>query len=110
MSCGNMTDVLARNANNHFGIKSTKDWKGKTYYKKTDEDNSVFRKYPDAEASYNDHSKFLTHSRYSTLFRLRSDDYKGWARGLKKAGYATNPNYPQLLINLIEKYELWKYD
>ena len=110
LESNNGNSELARNANNHFGIKSTKDWKGKTYYRKTNEDNSTFRSYPDVEASFRDHSEFLTKSRYADLFRLRSDDYKGWARGLRKDGYATNPDYPQLLINLIEKFDLWKYD
>jgi flagellum-specific peptidoglycan hydrolase FlgJ len=101
---------LARNANNHFGIKSTRDWAGNTYYKQTNEENSIFRKYANTAESFTDHSKFLTHPRYSELFRLRRTDYKGWAYGLKRAGYATNPKYPELLINLIEKYELWKLD
>ena len=110
LESNNGNSELARNANNHFGIKSARGWQGETYYKKTDEENSIFRKYATAEASFRDHSEFLMHQRYAQLFRLSTGDYKGWARGLKNAGYATNPKYPQLLINLIEKYELWKYD
>jgi len=111
LESNNGNSDLARYANNHFGVKSTKDWYGDTYYKRTDEDNSIFRKYASVEDSYKDHSEFLSsRPRYADLFRLRSNDYKGWAYGLKKAGYATNPKYPELLINLVEKYELWRYD
>ncbi len=101
---------LARYANNHFGIKCTGDWRGKTMYHDDDKPNECFRKYPNVEASYADHVAFLQRPRYAALFDLRSKDYKGWARGLKKAGYATNPRYPELLINLIEKYDLDKFD
>ena len=101
---------LARYAKNHFGIKCTNDWNGKSYYKDDDKPNECFRKYKDAKASFRDHSEFLTRSRYANLFNLRRDDYKGWAKGLKKAGYATDNKYPQRLINLIEKYDLQKYD
>lgn len=102
--------VLAREANNHFGIKCH-DWKGPTIYKDDDHQNDCFRKYENAAESFNDHSNFLTtRSRYSDLFTLELTDYKGWAEGLKKAGYATNPKYADLLINLIEEFNLNKYD
>jgi flagellum-specific peptidoglycan hydrolase FlgJ len=110
LESANGNSELARNANNHFGIKCTKDWKGKTYYHYASEGNSCFRRYPNVEASYEDHAAFLQYKRYAFLFELKSKDYKGWAKGLKKAGYATNPKYPELLINLIEKYDLHNYD
>ncbi len=110
LESSNGNSDLARYANNHFGIKCTNEWNGKTYIMDDDKRNECFRKYPDADASYRDHSEFLMRPRYSNLFNLRRTDYKGWAKGLKKAGYATNPKYPQLLINLIEKYDLEKYD
>ena len=110
LESANGNSELARQANNHFGIKCTSDWKGKTYYHAADGGNNCFRKYPSVEASYRDHAEFLKHKRYADLFDLRPDDYKGWARGLKRDGYATNPKYPQLLINLIEKYNLYQYD
>ena len=99
-------------ANNHFGIKCHKEWTGPTYYKKDDEvGKSCFRKYKRAEDSFKDHSDFLRYrDRYAFLFDLDVTDYKGWAYGLKKAGYATNPKYPQLLIKIIEDYDLYKYD
>jgi hypothetical protein len=101
---------LARYANNHFGIKCTSDWKGKGYYKDDDKKDDCFRVYSNPIESFKDHSLFLQRKRYAALFELDKDDYKGWAYGLKQAGYATNPNYPQLLINLIEKYSLNQYD
>lgn len=110
LESGNGNSELARFANNHFGIKCTKDWTGKTYYHDDDEPNSCFRKYPNVEESYKDHSDFLKKKRYEALFSLDKDDYKGWAKGLKKAGYATNPKYPELLIGIIEKYNLYKFD
>lgn len=101
---------LATKANNHFGIKCH-DWTGKTVYQDDDAENECFRKYKSVEQSYEDHSIFLaTRSRYSELFELNILDYKGWAKGLKKAGYATNPQYPELLIGIIEEYKLYKYD
>lgn len=104
------TSYLALNGNNHFGIKCH-DWKGAVIHKDDDKKNECFRKYENAAQSYEDHSTFLTtRSRYAFLFELDKTDYKGWARGLKKAGYATNPKYPQLLINLIEKHELFVFD
>ena len=107
-SSGNSS--LAKYANNHFGVKCTSDWKGKGYYKDDDQQNDCFRVYKDARESYKDHSNFLKRKRYSALFELDKNDYKNWAKGLKQAGYATNPKYPDLLINLIEKYQLYQYD
>lgn len=107
-SSGNSS--LAKYANNHFGIKCTSEWKGKAYYKDDDQSNDCFRVYKDARESFKDHSTFLKRKRYSFLFELDKNDYKNWALGLKTAGYATNPKYPELLINLIEKYKLNQYD
>lgn len=102
---------LAVQANNHFGIKCHNDWKGPTITHHDDKRNECFRKYRKAEESYYDHSDFLkSGSRYKFLFDLDRTDYKGWARGLKKAGYATNPDYANMLIRKIEENELWKYD
>jgi len=102
---------LAREANNHFGIKCHKEWTGAMYYMDDDEENECFRKYKKVWESYRDHSEFLTtRERYSFLFDLKADDYKGWAHGLKKAGYATNPRYPELLIKIIEENGLHIYD
>lgn len=101
---------LATKANNHFGIKCH-DWKGKKVYRDDDKKNECFRKYKDASESYTDHSLFLTgRSRYAFLFEYDTDDYKSWAKGLKKAGYATNPKYPALLIKIIEQNNLTQYD
>jgi LysM repeat protein len=102
---------LVREANNHFGVKADKRWNGKTYSKWDNGKWCKFRVYNSAEESFEDHSKFLlSNSRYDFLFGLRKDDYKGWAKGLKKAGYAEDPQYPTKLINLIERYGLHKYD
>jgi flagellum-specific peptidoglycan hydrolase FlgJ len=101
---------LAVEANNHFGIKCH-GWKGQKIYHDDDASQECFRKYRKAESSYEDHSEFLTgRKRYSKLFKLKSNDYKGWARGLKAAGYATDRKYPQKLISLIERYKLYNYD
>lgn len=101
---------LAREANNHFGIKCH-DWTGEKIYKDDDQANECFRKYASANESYTDHSKFLAErSRYAFLFDYKTTDYKAWAKGLKKAGYATNPAYADLLIDLIEKHELYTLD
>ena len=111
LESGNGNSDLAREANNHFGIKCHKTWDGETYYMDDDAPNECFRKYVNAAQSYEDHSQFLTgRSRYSNLFELSLTDYEGWAKGLKKAGYATNPKYAHLLIDIIEKYELDRYD
>ena len=107
--CGN--SELAREAKNHFGIKCHKGWTGKTYTMDDDEKNECFRKYKNAEESFVDHSLFLTgRSRYAALFDLEITDYEGWAKGLKAAGYATNPKYAQLLIARINQYDLTRYD
>lgn len=101
---------LARDANNHFGIKCH-DWTGPRVYHDDDRAQECFRKYNDPNQSYRDHSLFLAkRKRYANLFKHKATDYKAWARGLKKAGYATDPKYPQKLISLIERYELYKYD
>lgn len=103
--------TLARKSNNHFGIKCGSDWEGKTVKHDDDARNECFRVYKNAKDSYRDHSKFLAgRSRYASLFELKITDYKGWARGLKKAGYATNPRYAEQLIGIIELYDLHKYD
>lgn len=108
---GSGNSELARNANNHFGIKCKSEWTGEKYYYDDDEKQECFRKYPSAEASYRDHSVFLkTRPYYTSLFSLKPGDYKGWAHGLKKAGYATNPAYAEMLIRVIEDYKLWVYD
>ncbi len=108
---------LAKNSNNHFGIKCNNNWTGGKYYHKDDdyEDGklikSCFRTYDNPAQSYIDHSDFLVvNQRYHFLFTLDKTDYKGWAKGLKKAGYATAKHYASSLINTIEKYELYKYD
>ncbi len=111
LESGSGNSNLARKANNHFGIKCHKEWTGKKYYMDAELKNECFRKYKKVEDSYSDHSKFLTQrGRYSFLFEYKTNDYKSWAHGLKKAGYATNPKYPQLLINIIERYNLDQYD
>ena len=111
LESGDGNSVLARRANNHFGIKCHDDWNGRTYRHDDDKRRECFRKYDNAEESYADHAKFLTgRSRYSSLFDLKITDYKGWAHGLKAAGYATNPQYAKLLIDIIEEYQLYKYD
>lgn len=108
LESGYGSSTLARKANNHFGIKcGGKQWKGKKFYRK----GSCYRVFKSGNDAYVEHSKFLTYnSRYDFLFKLRRTDYKGWARGLKKAGYATNPTYPSKLIDLIERYKLYNYD
>ena len=102
---------LARKSNNHFGIKCGGDWRGKTVSHDDDARGECFRAYKHPKDSYEDHSRFLVgRPRYASLFKLKITDYKGWARGLKKAGYATNPRYADQLIGIIELYELYKYD
>ena len=102
---------LATQANNHFGIKCHKEWGGKRIYHDDDEKGECFRVYKDPRTSYRDHSLFLTtRSRYDFLFDIKKNDYKAWAKGLKKAGYATDPKYPDKLISLIERYRLDRYD
>ena len=111
LESGSGQSRLAKLGNNHFGIKCHSDWKGKTMRQDDDAPNECFRVYKKPEDSYRDHSKFLKNgTRYASLFDLKITDYKGWAKGLKKAGYATLPTYAPVLINLIETYELQKYD
>ena len=102
---------LAQNTNNHFGIKCKAEWTGKTFKYTDDAPNECFRVYDNVEESYRDHSDFLKNRpRYADLFLLDKNDYKGWAYGLKKAGYATNPKYPAILIKLIEDFQLNAFD
>lgn len=102
---------LARKSNNHFGIKCHSDWRGKKTYHDDDAPKECFRVYSSVKDSYDDHSQFLKRgARYAFLFELKITDYKGWARGLKKAGYATDRSYANRLITIIEDYELYKYD
>ena len=108
-ACG--TSRLATQGNNHFGIKCHKEWEGDTIRHDDDERQECFRKYAQAEESYNDHSQFLiSRPRYANLFSLDVLDYKSWAHGLKTAGYATNPQYADRLINLIERFDLARQD
>lgn len=111
LESGDGNSPLAVYAKNHFGIKCHSGWKGKSMRLDDDEKNECFRKYETVYESFKDHSDFLvTRSRYDFLFELKVTDYKGWAKGLKKAGYATNPKYANLLIMLIEKNNLSQYD
>lgn len=111
LESGNGNSALAVYANNHFGVKCHTDWTGLTYIMDDDEKNECFRKYPSVLDSYNDHSLFLKNrSRYAFLFELKITDYKGWAKGLKQAGYATDPRYAERLIEIIEMYNLDRFD
>lgn len=102
---------LTKRSNNHFGIKCHRGWMGGRVYAKDDTPNDCFRKYPRAEDSFEDHSQFLiTGTRYNFLFRLSPTDYKGWARGLQRSGYATDRAYANKLIKLIEDYQLYRFD
>ena len=102
---------LATEANNHFGIKCKTDWTGGTIYHDDDELGECFRAYPSAEDSWADHSEFLDKQpRYQALFELDPTDYKAWAQGLKDAGYATNPRYPEMLVKIIEDNKLYLLD
>ena len=110
LESGNGESYLATEGKNHFGIKCH-GWEGEEIYADDDKENECFRKYKKVQQSYRDHSKFLTkHSRYSSLFDLGITDYKGWAKGLKKAGYATSPTYAEKLISIIERYNLQEFD
>ncbi|HMP91871.1 MAG TPA: glucosaminidase domain-containing protein, partial [Phnomibacter sp.] len=101
---------LVMRSNNHFGIKCKNTWTGATALHDDDARNECFRAYPSAEDSYRDHSDFLkNNTRYAALFNYATEDYQAWAHGLKKAGYATNPRYPQMLIKVIEEYQLHSY-
>lgn len=103
--------ALTRKSNNHFGIKCGSGWSGRKTYHDDDARGECFRVYKNARESYEDHSRFLAgKQRYASLFKLKPTDYKGWARGLKKAGYATSPTYATKLIELIELYELDRFD
>ena len=111
LESGSGESRLATEGNNHFGIKCQDNWNGETIIEDDDEKGECFRKYSKAVDSYRDHSLFLTQrERYLFLFEYKNTAYKMWAEGLKKAGYATNPEYPTLLINLIEKYDLTRFD
>lgn len=111
LESGSGRSSLATEGNNHFGIKCHSTWEGKRMYKDDDKKNDCFRVYDNPEDSYTDHSLFLAKGqRYQSLFALDKTDYKSWAKGLKEAGYATNPQYPELLISIIEVYELDKVD
>ena len=103
--------TLAKKANNHFGIKCHKGWKGRSIRHDDDEENECFRSYKNPLKSYRDHSLFLVdRDRYNGLFELKRKDYKGWAFGLKAAGYATDPRYAEKLISLIERFNLTRFD
>ncbi|TDQ30227.1 glucosaminidase domain-containing protein [Tenacibaculum caenipelagi] len=111
LESGSGRSQLALRSNNHFGIKCHRGWEGHSVTHDDDEKGECFRKYKYPETSYEDHSQFLlTRKRYASLFRLRHTDYKGWAYGLKRAGYATDRKYPQKLIAIINKYNLTQYD
>lgn len=111
LESGNGNSTLATKANNHFGIKCHKNWKGKTIRHDDDAKGECFRSYRNADESFRDHSDFLRYSdRYATLFNLELTDYKGWAYGLQKAGYATAKTYAESLIRIIEENELYRYD
>lgn len=111
LESGSGYSALSVQANNHFGIKCHTGWTGPSIRHDDDEAQECFRKYEHPSESYRDHSLFLTsRSRYANLFKLDKDDYVGWAKGLKAAGYATDPKYPDKLIGLIERYELFQYD
>ena len=110
LESGSGKSKLATEANNHFGIKCHDTWNGATMHLDDDAPNECFRKYKSVEQSFEDHSIFLKKPRYEELFALEITDYKGWAQGLKKCGYATSPTYAKNLIDVIEKYELIQFD
>jgi hypothetical protein len=110
LESGSGKSELSARSNNHFGIKCHKDWEGGRTYHDDDAKGECFRVYADARDSFEDHSLFLKRKRYESLFELKIDDYKGWARGLKKCGYATSPTYAKALIELIERHGLDDYD
>jgi flagellum-specific peptidoglycan hydrolase FlgJ len=111
LESGAGTGTLSAFANNHFGIKCHQDWSGPSVKHDDDAAQECFRKYNQASESYNDHALFLKSRKwYQPLFKLEKDDYKGWAKGLKAAGYATDPKYPEKLISIIERYHLDQYD
>lgn len=107
LESGYGSSTLAKKSNNHFGIKCGSGWSGKTVQYK----GSCYRVFKNGNDAYKEHSYFLVKgTRYKDLFNLKRNDYKGWAKGLRKAGYATNPKYPSILIELIERYKLYNYD
>jgi flagellum-specific peptidoglycan hydrolase FlgJ len=111
LETGGGQSILAQQGNNHFGIKCKENWTGKTMKYTDDAPNECFRVYDDPKQSYEDHSVFLVNRPfYRGLFDLDPKDYKAWAHGLKKAGYATNPKYAYILISKIEKYRLFEFD
>jgi LysM repeat protein len=111
LESGGGQSSLAKKSNNHFGIKCHSDWKGEKVYHDDDRKNECFRKYRNAEDSYEDHALFLTGGvRYAGLFKLDIRNYRGWAKGLQESGYATDQAYANRLIKLIEDYELYRYD
>lgn len=111
LESGNGNSELSRKSNNHFGIKCKNTWNGKRVFHDDDERNECFRKYNTVEESFIDHSNFLSASpRYAELFNLKITDYKGWAHGLKRCGYATNPRYAYELIRIVEEFQLYRYD
>ena len=111
LESGSGTSTLAIDANNHFGIKCHVDWLGPSIFHDDDEKNECFRKYNDISDSFRDHSLFLVErERYAFLFKLKKTDYKGWAKGLQRAGYATSKTYSKKLINIINEYNLSQYD
>ncbi len=101
---------LAQECNNHFGIKCGNNWYGRSTRHDDDRPNECFRCYKSAKESYDDHAAFLKRQRYAFLYDYEITDYKSWAYGLKQAGYATDPKYPQKLINIIETYKLYEFD
>ncbi len=111
LESSNGNSELSKQSNNHFGIKCKSTWRGKTTYWDDDRKNECFRKYKNVEDSFRDHTDFLVgNPRYVSLFELSPEDYKGWAKGLKKCGYATAGNYANLLIKIIEDYQLYRLD
>jgi len=111
LESNNGMSILSRKSNNHFGVKCKSTWRGIRTYYDDDSKNECFRKYASVKDSYKDHTDFLMNNpRYASLFKLDINDYKGWAYGLKKAGYATNPVYAESLIRIIENNKLYKYD
>lgn len=110
LESGNGNSELAKKSNNHFGIKCHSSWTGERTYHDDDKKGECFRVYKSVYDSYADHADFLHKKRYAKCFELKITDYKGWANELKRAGYATNPKYPKLLIKIIEDHQLYKYD
>ena len=110
LESGDGNSELAKKSNNHFGIKCHSNWEGDRVYHNDDKKNECFRKYNQVKDSFDDHSEFLLKPRYAALFEYPLTDYKSWARGLKKAGYATNPNYAKLLIKIIKENDLDQFD